>query len=152
MYVDLSINQEQGHYLYLVSIRLTDSGTQRVTGPQETKQQKELIIWMVVQMFNWFTKPYRQHKTLGDINWIERQTEKYFQMDMTAIKAQHQQISALAKEAATRGELAGEIYQGLSAIENAKLDANIQGIRALGATQTKRSGYRSMRGRLLKGK
>lgn len=102
-------------------------------------------------MFNWFTKPYRQHKTLGDINWIESQTEKYFQMDIAAIKTQHQQISSLALEAEKRGAFIGEIYQSMAAIENAKIDANTQGIRALGTTQTKRSGYRSMKGRLLKG-
>lgn len=102
-------------------------------------------------MFDWILKPYRKQKTLENIKWIERQTEQYFRMDMNEMKAQHQQISALAKEAATRGKLAGEIYQGIAAIENAKIDANTQGIRALETTQVKRSGYRSMRGKLLKG-
>ena len=102
-------------------------------------------------MFDWLFKPYRQHKTLRNIDWIESQTERYFSAPLEQVQAEHKEVMTMAKESQVRGKLAGEIYRGLGEIESAKLAANTEGIKALGQVQQRRQGYRSMRGRLIKG-
>lgn len=101
-------------------------------------------------MFDWLFKPYRQHKILRNIDWIESQTERYFSAPLEQVQAEHKEVVTMAKEAQVRGKLAGEIYQGLGDIESAKLAANTEGIKALEQVQQRRRGYRSMRGRLIK--
>ncbi|WP_354635454.1 hypothetical protein [Planktothricoides raciborskii] len=102
-------------------------------------------------MFDWLFKPYRQHKILRNIDWIESQTERYFSAPLEQVQAEHKEVVTMAKEAQVRGKLAGEIYQGLGDIESAKLAANTEGIKVLEQVQQRRQGYRSMRGRLIKG-
>jgi len=101
-------------------------------------------------MFDWLFKPYRQHKILRNIDWIESQTERYFSAPLEQVQAEHKEVVTMAKEAQVRGKLAGEIYQGLGEVESAKLAANTEGIKALEQVQQRRRGYRSMRGRLIK--
>jgi len=101
-------------------------------------------------MFDWLFKPYRQHKILRNIDWIESQTERYFSAPLEQVQAEHKEVVTMAKEAQVRGKLAGEIYRGLGEVESAKLAANTEGIKALEQVQQRRRGYRSMRGRLIK--
>lgn len=100
-------------------------------------------------MFDWLFKPYRQHKILRNIDWIESQTERYFSAPLEQVQAEHKEVVTMAKEAQVRGKLAGEIYQGLGDIESAKISANSQGVAALNQVQQHRLKYQSLKSKLL---
>lgn len=100
-------------------------------------------------MLNWLFEKVKQGKTLGDINWIERQTERYFNQQLQTIQAEHREIMTIAKDAQAKGRLIGEIYQELGAIESANIAANAEGVKALGSVKYQRSKYRNLKSKLL---
>ena len=100
-------------------------------------------------MFNWLFGTGRQLKTLGDIRWIDRETERFFTQDLEGLVAETQEISKTASEAKKREQLASQYFQGLAQIEQAKLSAQGTGYQALAATNQARSRLRSLKSKLL---
>ena len=88
-------------------------------------------------------------RTLGDINWIERATERYFTMPLEKLDEESSKLKELAKEAGTRSKKIASIYNSLGAIEEAKINANLAGASALDSVQKKRLAYRDKKRKLL---
>lgn len=103
-------------------------------------------------MFDFFMKPKRLHQTLKHIRWIETTTEAKLVQPLTNLQAEHQELKAIAQNVSDKADLIGDMYEFYGQIESAQIQANQRGIKALGQVQQKRKAYRSMRGRLLKGK
>lgn len=88
-------------------------------------------------------------RNLGDIRWIENQTEKYFGAPMEQLESDAKYLKKMAGEAGKRSKAIGSIYQSLGKIEEAKIDANIAGVAALSSVQQKRFAYASKKRTLL---
>jgi hypothetical protein len=100
-------------------------------------------------MLNWLFGTGRQLKTLGNIKWIDRETERFFTADLEGLKNETQGIVKMASEAKKREQLATQYFQGLATIEQAKLSAQGNGYQALAQVNQSRSRLRSLKSKLL---
>lgn len=100
-------------------------------------------------MLDWLFGKSRQLKTLGDIKWIDNETDRFFTQEIESLKNETQEITKMANEAKKREQLATQYFQGLSAIEQAKLSAQGNGYQALAQVNQARSRLRSLKSKLI---
>ena len=100
-------------------------------------------------MINWLFGTARQAKTLGGIHWINKEVNRFFTQDVETLMAETKQITQLASEAKKREQMATAYFQGLSQIEQAKLQATGNGYQSLAQVNQSRSRLRSLKSKLL---
>ena len=100
-------------------------------------------------MLHWLFGTTRQIKTLGDIRWIDRETERFFTADVEGLSNETQGIVKMASEAKKREQMATAYFQGLSQIEQSKLQAQGNGYQALAQVNQSRDRLRSLKSKLI---
>lgn len=103
-------------------------------------------------MFDFLKKPQRVYQTLKGISWIEKTTLEKLVQPINNLQAEHQELKAIAQNVSEKADLIGDMYEFYGQIESAEIKANQRGLKALGQVQKRRKEYRSMRGRLIRGK